>query len=102
MVLVLAIAAMLWGIGAVLGTPKPLRWGMIGIVWLGVIAMHLILPDGHPLRLATGESAALWLILGGFVAIAMFYRAGLGWLKKKAQATPVEGASPGTFFRHGA
>lgn len=97
MVLVLAIAAMLWGIGAVLGTPKPLRWGMIGIVWLGVIAMHLILPNGHPLRLATGESAALWLILGGFVAIAMFYRAGLGWLKKKAQATPVEGASPGTF-----
>ena len=95
MALVLIIAAGLWGLGMGLGTPKPLRWGMIGILWLAVIGLHLLLPEGHPLRMATGESAALWLILGGFVALVLVYRAGLRWLKSRA-APPVK-PQTGTF-----
>lgn len=89
MLLVLLMAAVLWGIGTALGTPHRLRWGMIGVLWVGVVVLHLVLPSGNPLRMATGESAALWLLLGGFVALALLYRTGLRTLRKKAQAPTV-------------
>lgn len=88
MLLVLVIAAALWALGAMLGTPHRLRWGMILMLWLGVILLHLVLPDGHPLRLAAGESPALWLILAGFVALVLVYRKGLHALRQKAKGTP--------------
>jgi molybdopterin/thiamine biosynthesis adenylyltransferase len=85
MLLVLIMAAVLWGVGAMLKTPKRLRWGMIGMLWVGVVLLHLILPDGHPLRMATGESAALWLLIGGFAAIVLAYRWGLRGLRKRVE-----------------
>ncbi|KZY30220.1 molybdopterin biosynthesis protein, partial [Roseovarius sp. HI0049] len=85
MLLVLVMAAALWGLGAMLGTPHRVRWGMVLLLWIGVILLHLVLPEGHPLRMATGESPALWLILGGFVALALVYRRGLRALRQKAE-----------------
>lgn len=93
MALIFAMAAALWGLGAALGTPRRLRWGMIGFLWAGVVLMHLVLPSGHPLRLATGDSAAPWLLLGGAAALVMAYRWGLGRLRARVDdgrpATPV-------------
>ena len=86
MLLVLVMAAALWGVGAMLGTPRALRWRMIGFLWLGVVALHLILPAGHPLRLATGESVALWLLIGAFAALVLAYRWGLKGLRGQAEA----------------
>jgi len=86
MLLVLVMAAALWGVGAMLDTPHRLRWGMIGMLWAGVVALHLTLPDGHALRLATGEGPALWLVLGGGVAVAMVYGQGLRVLRHRAQS----------------
>jgi molybdopterin/thiamine biosynthesis adenylyltransferase len=86
MMLVLIMAAGLWGLGMALGTPKPMRWAMIGILWLAVVGLHLLLPEGHSLRMMTGESAAPWLILGGFATLVLAYRAGLRRLKAKAAA----------------
>lgn len=86
MLLVLVMAAALWGVGAMLGTPKPLRWRMVGVLWLGVVMLHLILPQGHPLRMATGESAALWLLIGAFAALVLAYRWGLRGLRGQAEA----------------
>src|SRR6056297_3090757 len=59
------------GVGWAMGAPRHLRWGMIALLWAAVVLLHLLLPPGHPLRMATGESAALWLILGGFVALGL-------------------------------
>lgn len=87
MLLVLVMAAALWGIGALMGAPRRLRWSMIVVLWLAVVALHLLLPDGHPLRMATGESPALWLMLGGFAALVLMYRWGLQKLRNKAKAT---------------
>ncbi len=95
MALVLILAGVLWGLGMALGTPKPLRLVMIGILWLAVIVLHLLLPDGHGFRMATGESAALWLMLGGFAGLVLVYRAGLLWLK--AKAAPPDSPQKGTF-----
>ncbi|MEC3863127.1 molybdopterin-synthase adenylyltransferase MoeB [Mesobacterium sp. TK19101] len=84
MLLVLTMAAALWGIGIVMKTPVGLRLGMIGILYFAVVALHLLLPDGHALRNATGESAAPWLMLGGFFGLILVYRFGLNWLRGKA------------------
>lgn len=84
MLLVLVMAAVLWGIGAALGTPRRLRWGMIAGLWAAVVLAQLVLPDGHPLRMATGESPALWLIVGGLAVIVLVYRAGLRRLRARS------------------
>ncbi len=97
MVLVLVLAAALWGVGAAMGAPRAMRWGMIGLLWLGVVLLHLALPADHPLRLATGESAALWLMLAGFTALVLLYRAGLGRLRARAQAAPETPAAAARF-----
>ena len=97
MVLVLIMAAGLWGLGALMGTPHRLRWVMIGVLWLGVIGLHLALPAGHALRMATGESAALWLMLGGFAVLVLIYRAGLRRLRARAVAQTVTPSGTGRF-----
>ncbi|MEL7130787.1 MAG: molybdopterin-synthase adenylyltransferase MoeB [Pseudomonadota bacterium] len=93
MLLVLAMAGVLWGIGALMGTPRNARWIMIGLLYVLVLAVQVALPPQHPLRMATGESPALWLILGGFAALALGYRTILRKLRgrvevKEAQAAP--------------
>ena len=87
MLLVLAMAAALWGIGAWMGTPKNARFTMIGILYVAVLGLHVALPDGHPLRMATGESAALWLIFGGMVALVLIYREGLRRVRARAKTS---------------
>ena len=86
MLLVFSLAAILWGIGHLMGMPRQARLLMIGLLYVGVLIIQVLLPDGHALRMATGESPALWLIIGGFVALALLYRRGLGWLRGKAEA----------------
>ena len=71
MVLVLALGAMLWGMGALMKAPRRARWVMIGLLYIAVLGLHVGLSDGHPLRMATGESEAFWLILGGFFALVL-------------------------------
>ncbi|WP_120500151.1 HesA/MoeB/ThiF family protein [Roseovarius sp. EL26] len=97
MLLVLVLMAAIWGMGIVMKVPHSLRWGMIVFLWLAVILLHLILPNGHALRMATGESAATWLILGGAVVVILFYRVGLGKLRAKAQTPAEVVSSPKTF-----
>lgn len=96
MVLVLAMAAALWGIGRVTGAPVRLRLLMIWGLWLAVVALHLVLPQGHPLRLATGGSAQVWLSVAGVAALVLGYRALLGRLRGKAVPLAAPAAS-GTF-----
>lgn len=97
MALVLILAAALWGLGAVIGTPRVLRLWMIGFLWFAVILLHLVLPEGHSLRVATGQNAAPWLILGGFVALVLIYRQGLRWLRQRAKVVPQDAPISGLF-----
>jgi molybdopterin/thiamine biosynthesis adenylyltransferase len=83
-----------------MGAPRKARLTMIAMLYLGVLILHLLLPDGHPLRVATGASPALWLLIGGFVVMVLIYRAGLGWLKGRAEARDAKDRpdqSAGTF-----
>ncbi|QGX97345.1 molybdopterin-synthase adenylyltransferase MoeB [Roseovarius faecimaris] len=97
MALVLILMAALWGLGALLGTPRRMRWIMIGVLWAAVVALHLALPEGHALRMATGESAARWLILGGFASLFLAYRAGLRRVRQTAEARQAPPEPDGPF-----
>ncbi|SDF41642.1 LPXTG-motif cell wall anchor domain-containing protein [Salipiger thiooxidans] len=86
MLVVLALAAAIWGLGWVMGASRSARGYMLALLYVAVLALHLLLPDGHPLRQATGESEAFWLILGGFAAIALAYAFVLRRVKARADA----------------
>lgn len=98
MILVLGLAAMVWGLGAALRAPRGLRLGLIGLLWIAVITLHSTLPDGHPLRMATGEDARIWVMLGLLVALSIVYRRGLSSLRAKAAPkVQPEDTKPGPF-----
>ena len=93
MILVLSLAAALWGVGVVMKTPVRLRLGMILALWVGVVALHLLLPAGHPLRVATGGDARGWLALGVVAGLVAGYRALVGRLRMRAAPKVAEVAS---------
>ena len=82
MVLVLALAAALWGFGAAIKAPVNARLLMVGLLYLGVLAVQIAMPEGHPLREMTGGSAGEWLVLGGLGLAVWAYAKGLTSLKK--------------------
>ncbi|WP_208352716.1 HesA/MoeB/ThiF family protein [Pseudaestuariivita rosea] len=92
MIFVFVMAGVLWGIGALMKTPHQARWIMIGLLFTGVMALQIALPDGHPIREGTGGSPQLWLLLGGFVGVALLYRRGLMWIR--ARTNPVSADPP--------
>ncbi|MFG6565800.1 HesA/MoeB/ThiF family protein [Sulfitobacter sp. 1A13421] len=98
MLAVLIIAAALWFGGGFLGLPRGLRAGLVGLMYLALVALHLLFPATHPLRLATGGSAAPWLLLGGFVVLVLLYRQGLATLRARATPdAPTEAPASGRF-----
>ena len=85
MLLVLGLMALIWGVGYALGLPVRGRLAGVGAVWLGVMALHLGLADGHKLRLATGGRAEVWLVLAGVAGLALGYRRLVGGLRQPHQ-----------------
>ena len=92
MLAVLILAAALWGLGRLLGVDRGRRGIVVGALFLAVLLLQLVLPGGHPLRQATGGSAAPWLLLAGAAALVLAYRAVL--LRLKARATAREAPPP--------
>ncbi|WP_170414873.1 HesA/MoeB/ThiF family protein [Ruegeria atlantica] len=84
MLLVFILAAALWGIGYMAGVSRNARYLSVGVLLAGVLVIQLTLPDGHPLREATGGSAALWLILGGVAVLVLIYGKVLKALRNRA------------------
>lgn len=83
MIMVGAMAAALWGVGIAMKTPYHARWTMIGILLIAVMMLHVILPAGHPLRMATGGDARLWGLLIAFGFMVWGYRKFLGRLRSR-------------------
>ena len=89
---VLAMMAVLWGVGVATRAPMRLRLTMIAALWAAVVLLHLVLPDAHPLRQATGGDARGWLALGVAVALVAGYRSVLG--RMRAQVVPPGAPAP--------
>ena len=84
MALVLVLAAAIWGLGWAMKAPIRARLIMLALLFAAVIALNLLLPDGHPVRTATGGSAAPWALLAGGAALVLVYRQGLVALRARA------------------
>jgi molybdopterin/thiamine biosynthesis adenylyltransferase len=103
MVWFLVCAAALWGLGRLLGAPSAARWLMIALLYVGVLALQVALPDAHPARAAFGGSLGEWLVLGGLAAAVFGYTRLLRRVKARAapEAVPVPGAyAPGEVERY--
>lgn len=85
MALIFVLAAALWGLGAMIKAPISARVIMLSLLYVAVLALQVAMPDGHPLREATGGSAAQWLILGGLGAVVWAYSKGLKELKSRVR-----------------
>lgn len=98
MALVLGLAALLWGVGHLLRLPVQARALMLGLLYVAVLGLQVILPEGAELRRATGGSAAPWLLIGGAAALVLLYREGLRRLRARAAPPPApETARQGPF-----
>ncbi|WP_323766964.1 molybdopterin-synthase adenylyltransferase MoeB [Antarctobacter sp.] len=100
MVLVLALAVSIWAIGHLMKVPRSARFYMLGLLYVAVLIVQVVLPVDHPLRVATGGSAAGWLILGGIVALGVGYAVILRRVKARVQdkdAAQVPKPDPGKF-----
>ncbi len=95
--LVLLLAAAIWFGGRFMGAPKAMRAGFLGLLFLAVLGVQFAFPADHPLRVATGGSAALWLIVAGGVGLFLGYRQVLTMLRRKADATPPPPQKQGAF-----
>lgn len=96
MLFVFVMAGVLWGIGHLMKAPVQARLYMLGLLYIAVLGVQIALPEGAPLREATGGSPALWLLLGAFVLLALGYRAVLSRLRGRAEAQEAarEAAAP--------
>jgi molybdopterin/thiamine biosynthesis adenylyltransferase len=93
MILVLAMAGALWGIGALMKVPSSMRFGMLALLWAAVVGLHVALPEGHPLRMATGGAPQGWVALGIIAGLTLAYRAGLRRLRAKVAPAAAQAPS---------
>ena len=88
--LVLGLALLIWLVGGWARLPVRTRFIGVAGLFLAVLAEHLLLADGHPLRVATGGSAFAWLALGVVAALVLAYRQVL----RRLRARSVTAAAP--------
>ncbi|WP_065329608.1 HesA/MoeB/ThiF family protein [Tritonibacter mobilis] len=86
MILVLGLAGLIWWGGRLVGFSRPMRMALLALLYAAVLLIQLTLPEGSPLREATGGSASLWLILGGVGVIVALYTAVLKRLRQRVEA----------------
>jgi molybdopterin/thiamine biosynthesis adenylyltransferase len=97
MIMVGTMAVTLWVIGMVMKIPNAVRWNMMAILLSAVILGHLILPDGHPLRMATGGDARLWAVIFAFAVMVWGYRKLLGKLRVRVAQNEAPVVQSGSF-----
>lgn len=100
MLAVLLLAAVIWIAGHFLKVDRRKRGVLLALLFGVVLLTHVVLPDGHALREATGGSLAAWALLALAVALVLAYRYGLGHLKARAdaRAAPAAEETPARTF----
>ncbi len=85
MILFLTLAAALWGLGYLLKTPRAARWLMILLLYVAVLGVQVVFPEGHALKLALGGSKGEWFALGALGLAVWAYSLGLRALRTKVR-----------------
>lgn len=87
MLLGFGLAGLIWWGGRLLQWGQTMRSLLVGLLYATLVLIQLTLPATSPLRMATGGSAALWLILGGLGALIFWYGWGVTKLRQRAAAS---------------
>jgi molybdopterin/thiamine biosynthesis adenylyltransferase len=90
MLIVFGLAAALWGIGLTMGLPRSYRLAMIALLLASVVTLHLVLPDGHPIRQNTGGEPELWIFVLVAGLLAAGYSSLLSALRSRSNLTANE------------
>ncbi|OIQ32834.1 MAG: molybdopterin biosynthesis protein [Alphaproteobacteria bacterium MedPE-SWcel] len=85
MITVLGLAGIIWWGGRLMQLTRPLRIALLAVLFSAVVLLQLTLPDGAPLRVATGGSARPWFILAGAAAMIAAYAVALRRLRARAE-----------------
>ena len=85
---VLIMAAVLWGVGAMMKAPHRARWAMIGMLYLGVVLVHVLRNSMIPV--VTIIALGIPSIFGGAIITEQVFKVnGIGQLLITAiQAEP--------------
>lgn len=97
MILVVILAAAIWFGGRSMGVPRGMRAAFLCLLFIAILGVQFTFSPAHPLRIATGGSAGLWLLIAGFVAVILGYRQVLGVLRRKADGPTIEPVRQGAF-----
>ncbi|KFI27341.1 molybdopterin biosynthesis protein [Haematobacter massiliensis] len=84
MLFVLLLAAAVWGLAAAFGIRREIRWLVIGLLYVAILAMLVVLPEGAALRGWLGWSVGAWLVFGGAGLAVWSYAQMLGRLRRRA------------------
>ena len=85
MAFLLICAFVFYILGGRFGLSRIIRSAVLAILYIVVLLIHLVLPDGHHFRNLTGDSFLPWAIFGNFVILILIYRFGLSFLWKQAK-----------------
>lgn len=97
MLFVLLAAVGLFVMGHFMKVSMRARWLMVGLLYVAVMFVQLLFPEGHALKQALGGTKEEWLAVGLLAAVVVIYRAGLTWLKARAQPAPEQPPRQGAF-----
>ncbi|APX90250.1 molybdopterin biosynthesis protein [Brevirhabdus pacifica] len=86
MLLVLAVAAALWVLGALMGVRRGQRLMVLALLFAVVALIQILLPEGDPLREATGGSLRNWSVALLITGVVLIYRLILPPLRARARA----------------
>jgi molybdopterin/thiamine biosynthesis adenylyltransferase len=64
---------------------------LVGLLMVAVVALHILLPDGHVLREATGSDAALWIFIICIGLLIWGYSVLLSRVRARASGAPAFG-----------
>ncbi|MEM9320776.1 MAG: molybdopterin-synthase adenylyltransferase MoeB [Pseudomonadota bacterium] len=99
--LALVLGVGIIALGHFMKVPWSARFYMLGLLYVAVMALVLVLPEGAFLRRALGGSAEPWIVLGLLVVCFVAYRAVLGKVRRHAVQVQTErGDAPPS--QHGA
>ena len=93
--IILALAAGFGVLALILRLPRRVLWAVFGCLLAGAVLVHLILPEGHALRVAVGGDWRAWALPGVIAALALAYRAVLQKLRARVKAS--DAVATGTF-----
>jgi K+ transporter len=86
MLLFLVLVAGIWTLGHYMKAPRSARWLMICLLYVVVLALQVVLPEGNAVREVFGGSATEWAVVGVIGVLVWVY--GIGLAKLRARVRP--------------